>query len=89
MRNTARCTTGHDRPESAVTIAGIRTILTKAQAELPTMLVWDPQPLFCDVERCQGLIQKKLMYADDDHRSIEGSRLVAAHFFPSLPMRTK
>lgn len=66
-----------------------RAILTKAQAEFPTMLVWDPQPLFCDVERCQGLIQKKLMYADDDHLSIEGSRLVAAHFFPSLPLRTK
>jgi len=24
MRNIARCSTGHDRPESAVTIAGIR-----------------------------------------------------------------
>jgi hypothetical protein len=27
MRNTARCGTGHDRPESAVTIAGIRTMM--------------------------------------------------------------
>jgi hypothetical protein len=27
MRNTARCATGHDQPESAVTIAGIRTLL--------------------------------------------------------------
>jgi hypothetical protein len=27
MRNTARCGTGHDRPESAVTIAGIRNNL--------------------------------------------------------------
>jgi hypothetical protein len=26
MRNTARCGTGHDRPESAVTIAGIRIL---------------------------------------------------------------
>ena len=26
MRNTARCATGHDRPESAVTIAGIRNV---------------------------------------------------------------
>ena len=25
MRNTARCATGHDRPESTVTITGIRT----------------------------------------------------------------
>jgi hypothetical protein len=28
MRNAARCVTGHDRPESAVTIAGIRNIRT-------------------------------------------------------------
>jgi hypothetical protein len=27
MRNTARCATGHDRPESAVTIAGIRSYI--------------------------------------------------------------
>lgn len=64
-----------------------RAILTKAQAEFPTMLVWDPQPLFCDAKRCKGLVENKLMYADDDHLSIEGSRLVAAHFFPSLPLR--
>lgn len=64
-----------------------RAVLTKAQAEFPTMLVWDPQPLFCDAKRCKGLVENKLMYADDDHLSIEGSRLVAAHFFPSLPLR--
>jgi len=63
-----------------------RAILTKAQAEFPTMLVWDPEPLFCDAQRCMGLVENKLMYADDDHLSIEGSRLVAAHFFQSLPL---
>ena len=66
-----------------------RVILTKAQAEFPTMTVLDPEPLLCDTARCQGVIEKKLMYADDDHLSIEGSHLVAAHFFPSLPLRTK
>ena len=29
MRNIARCATGHDRPESAVTIAGIRIWVNK------------------------------------------------------------
>jgi len=66
-----------------------RAILTKAKAAFPTMSVWDPQPLFCDVKRCQGLIENKLMYADDDHLSIEGSRLVAARFFPTFNLVTK
>jgi hypothetical protein len=32
MRNTARCDTGHDQPESAVTIAGIRNATRKVTA---------------------------------------------------------
>ena len=35
MRNIARCATGHDRPESAVTIAGIRTKLRRAELHQP------------------------------------------------------
>lgn len=66
-----------------------RAILTKAQAAFPRMSVWDPQPLLCDAKRCQGLIENTLMYADDDHLSIEGSRLVAARFFPTLNLVTK
>jgi hypothetical protein len=34
MRNTARCATGHDRPESAVTIAGIRIKWVQIEAAL-------------------------------------------------------
>jgi peptidoglycan/LPS O-acetylase OafA/YrhL len=63
-----------------------RTILSRMQVAFPSVSVWDPQPLLCDAKRCQGLIKNKLMYADDDHLSIEGSRLVAAHFFPALPL---
>jgi peptidoglycan/LPS O-acetylase OafA/YrhL len=63
-----------------------RTILSRMQVAFPSVSVWDPQPLLCDVKRCQGLIKNKLMYADDDHLSIEGSRVVAAHFFPALKL---
>ncbi|MBU3898728.1 MAG: acyltransferase [Gammaproteobacteria bacterium] len=66
-----------------------RAILTKAQAEFPTMTVLDPEPLLCDTDRCQGVVEKKLMYADDDHLSKEGSRLMATHFLPLLPLRMK
>lgn len=59
-----------------------RAILKRAQAEFPTMSIWDPEPLFCDAKICKGIIDEKLMYADDDHLSAEGSRLVAAQFFP-------
>lgn len=66
-----------------------RAILRKAQAKFPMMTVLDPEPLLCATDQCQGVIGKKLMYADDDHLSKEGSRLMAAHFFPLLPLRTK
>jgi peptidoglycan/LPS O-acetylase OafA/YrhL len=57
-----------------------RALVKSVQISLPALSVWDPQPLFCDSEYCHGLIQNKLMYADDDHLSKEGSRLVAAYF---------
>lgn len=66
-----------------------RAILTMAQAKFPTMSVWDPQPLLCDLKSCKGLVANKLMYADDDHLSKEGSRLVATHFFPALKLVTE
>lgn len=70
--------------EYRVRMSESRAILTKAKAAFTTMSVWDPQPLFCDAKHCQALIENKLMYADDDHLSIEGSRRVAGHFFHTL-----
>lgn len=63
-----------------------RAILKRAQADFPTMSIWDPEPLFCDAKICKGSIDNKLMYADDDHLSIDGSRLMAAQFFPTLTL---
>jgi hypothetical protein len=75
--------------EYRVRMSEYRAILKKAQVEFPTMAVLDPEPLLCANDWCQGVIQKKLMYADDDHLSKDGSRLMATHFFPLLPLRMK
>ena len=66
-----------------------RAILRRAKAEFPMMTVLDPETLLCDAESCQGVIKNKLMYADDNHLSKEGSRLIAAHFVPLLSLRSK
>jgi len=66
-----------------------RGILTMASVALPKLQVWDPLPLFCNQKNCNGLIQNKLMYADDDHLNVEGSRLVASHFFPFVTLHSQ
>ena len=37
------------------------------------VIVLDPEKLFCDTEFCYGTINDKLMYADDNHLSLNGS----------------
>lgn len=64
-----------------------RAIVAKIKVDLPALQVWDPLSLFCDTTYCQGMIGNSLMYADDDHLSIDGSRYVAEHFFPNLSLR--
>lgn len=50
MRNTARCATGHDRPESAVTIAGIRTKRLERLMKVESMLNQDiPQKTIAEI----------------------------------------
>lgn len=39
----------------------------------PNVNVLDPEKLFCDNDFCYGTIKDKLMYADDNHLSINGS----------------
>lgn len=39
----------------------------------PNVIVLDPEKLFCDTEFCYGTINDKLMYADDNHLSVNGS----------------
>lgn len=50
----------------------------------PALLILDPESLFCDQQTCRTILDDKLLYADDDHLSIEGSRLVAKEFMSTI-----
>ena len=37
----------------------------------------DPEPVFCTTDHCSGFADGRLLYADDDHLSVAGSRQLA------------
>lgn len=43
----------------------------------PYLRLVDLEPFFCDPARCAAMRGKQLLYADDNHLSVTGSRLVA------------
>lgn len=44
----------------------------------------DPAPLFCIQGICSGIRSKQLLYADDDHLSVQGSRVLAPYIIQAL-----
>ena len=56
-----------------------RQQMKEASVLIPGLVLLDPEPLFCDKMTCTGILNGRLMYTDDDHLSIAGSRYVA-HF---------
>ncbi len=56
----------------------VRVARRRMEAEtLRSLIVVDAERLFCSNDRCGGLRGRQLLYADDNHLSVEGSRLVA------------
>jgi peptidoglycan/LPS O-acetylase OafA/YrhL len=61
----------------------VKTVLNRqaeyraAVVDIPGLTIIDPLPLFCPDEVCRHVIDGKLMYADDDHLSINGSQFLA------------
>jgi len=56
-----------------------RVGISEIKNDVPDLLILDPEPLFCNQKSCRGILNNKLLYADDDHFSIEGSRYVGSH----------
>jgi len=46
--------------------------------------ILDPEPLLCDNKNCYARIKGKMLYADDDHFSVEGSRYIARKMINKL-----
>jgi hypothetical protein len=54
--------------------ASYRALLSSLQ----DVTVLDPAPAFCDATACHAMLDDALLYADDDHLSVAGSRLQAS-----------
>jgi lysophospholipase L1-like esterase len=54
-----------------------RTEIAGVAAKAPYLQIIDVEPALCNASACFGVIDKQLMYADDNHLSVAGSRRVA------------
>jgi len=54
-----------------------RTQVLSLAAKTPLLKIIDAEQVFCSADGCSGFIDKQLLYADDNHLSVAGSRRVA------------
>ncbi len=52
---------------------GYRQTIASMAERYPGVTILDPEPLFCDGKFCDAVIDGKMLYADDDHLSVEGA----------------
>ena len=55
-----------------------RQQMEKLSAHNPGLVLLDPEPLFCNKTTCYGIRNGQLLYSDDDHLSVAGSKYVAS-----------
>ena len=55
-----------------------RQQMEKLFAHNPGLVLLDPEPLFCSKTTCFGIRNGQLLYSDDDHLSVAGSKYVAS-----------
>jgi len=58
-------------------MADYRALIETIHAAEPSLVVIDAERHLCSSGRCSGLRNSELMYADDNHLSVAGSRVVA------------
>ncbi|WP_407279630.1 acyltransferase family protein [Aromatoleum evansii] len=61
-----------------------RPYLRPVLEKYPEVIVFDPQTVMCDDRACLGWRDGELMYRDDDHLSMAGSRWLGAHIVRAL-----
>ncbi len=61
-----------------------RNFVYKLQKKYNRVHILDPKDLFCDDENCYAFRYGKMLYADDDHHSVEGSIIQAKYFINEI-----
>jgi len=46
-------------------------------ADFPSVLLLDPEKMLCNTQNCNGILNGHLLYSDDDHFSVAGSKYIA------------
>jgi SGNH domain (fused to AT3 domains) len=50
----------------------------------PDLTIFDPLPFLCDEQYCYGIRDKKLLYRDNNHLSIDGSLYLGEAFAETM-----
>ena len=50
----------------------------------PNITLLDPKDLYCDQSYCYTVKYGKMLYADDDHHSVDGSKIQARYFIDKI-----
>jgi len=64
--------------------APYRAAIAQVARAHPGVRVYDPAPLFCDAAWCRADRDGALLYRDEHHLNLRGSRYVASQFLPWL-----
>lgn len=65
---------------SRATVEARQKIYRQSVHQLHHAVLIDPFPLLCDADECHVFADGNLLYADDDHFSLAGSRYLAEHW---------
>jgi hypothetical protein len=76
-----------DRAAAEVRMAGYRDIVERIRTRVAGVEVFDAPAVLCTPSRCEVQRNSRLLYFDDDHLSLDGSRLVAAKLNTMLRQR--
>jgi peptidoglycan/LPS O-acetylase OafA/YrhL len=61
-----------------------RKVVKKLAIKYKNITLLDPKKLYCDEEYCYAIKDGKILYADDDHHSIDGSITQAKYFIDKI-----
>lgn len=90
FRQHARCSFPRQIYDQDPAISQYRQLAFQMKREFPRLELFDLSPLFCDDTHCRLADEKgRLLYLDDNHLSLEGTRRAADALVPLLMAKTQ
>jgi hypothetical protein len=57
-----------------------RELIVQMKERIPSLLIYDPTPAFCDEKKCYAKDVNNILYVDGDHLSEHGAKLLIKDF---------